>query len=201
MSPGSSSDQLFPGGGVAGGGDGGGFFRGDDRDALAAIRGLMGDESFARMRRSEELSRRPRPLTDAERGTLREAVAPLLRDLAASGMPLPDIREEAHEYRGDEAVCAWIGGPGSTGEGIWVWLDSSPAEQVAGLAEQLQNWAADLLHDAGRSPGWPVCPGHPAAHGLSPEVREGAAVWACPHNGQLIWPIGALAMPGHQPSG
>jgi hypothetical protein len=196
MSPGSSSDQPFPGGRLAGGGDGGGFFRGDDRDALAAIRGLMGDEAFERMRRSGELSRRPRPLTDAECGTLRETVAPLLRDLAASGMPLPDIREEAHEDRGDEAVCAWIQGPGITGEGIWVWLESSPAEQVAGLAEQLQDWVADLLHDASRSPGWPLCPGHPALHRLSPGVQEGFAVWACPQSGQVIWPIGALAIPG-----
>jgi hypothetical protein len=34
-----------------------------------------------------------------------------LRDLAASGLPRPDIGDEAHEDRGDEAVCAWIRGP------------------------------------------------------------------------------------------
>ena len=90
---------------------------------------------------------------------MREAAAPALRDLAASGMSLPDIRDETHEDRESEAVCARIQGPGRTGEGICVSLDCSPAEQVVQLAEQFQNWAADQLHDAGLPPEWPECPG------------------------------------------
>jgi len=138
----------------------------------------------------------PRPLGDTERAVLRRAVAPLLADLAASGMPLPDIREEAHEER-EASVCGWIQGPDGTGEGIWVLLGAPPAEQVAQLAEQFQNWAADLLHDAWRPPEWPACPQHPSApHGLNPQVRDDRAVWACWQSGQVIWPIGELAMPG-----
>jgi hypothetical protein len=174
------------------GGNGGGFFRGDDPQALAALRDTMGDEVFERIQLSRELHKHPRPLTDVERRVLRETVAPLLRDLAASGMSLPDIREEAREDRGDEAVCAWIQGPGVTGEGISIWLDSSSADQVAELAEQIQNWAADKLHDAGHPPEWPRCPEHPTPHRLSPEVRDSFAVWICPESRHVIWAIGGL---------
>jgi hypothetical protein len=106
------------------------------REMQAAMRERMGEERFERWQRSQELSEHPRPLTDMERSVLREAVAPLLADLAASGMSLPDIREEAREESAEASVCAWIQGPGRTGEGISVLLDSSPAEQVAELAEQ-----------------------------------------------------------------
>jgi hypothetical protein len=157
----------------------------------------MGEEAFEHWQRSRELLRHPRPLDDIERAVLRQAVTPLLADLAASGMSLPDIREEAHEERAAASVCAWIQGPGRTGEGISVLLDSSPAGRVAQLAEQFQNWAADQLHDAGRSPEWPACPEHPGPpHRLEPEVRDGAAVWACLESGHVIWAIGALVMPG-----
>jgi len=43
-----------------------------------------------------------------------QTAAPLLRDLAVGGLPQPDIRDEAHEGRGDKFVCAWIQGPGRT---------------------------------------------------------------------------------------
>jgi len=191
------------------GDNGGGFFhvRADDPGALAAareelmapLREMAGEEEFARIQRSRELGEHPRPLTDVERSVLRETAAPLLRDLAATGMSLPDIREEAHEDPGTEAVCAWIQEPGGTGQGICIWLGNPPARQLEQLAEQFQGWAADRLHDAGRSPGWPGCPehpGHPAPHRLEPDVRDGAAVWVCLENGRVIGKIGTLVMPG-----
>ena len=167
------------------------------RDDPAALRAMVGAETFERMQHSRELHRHPRPLTDQECEVVRQAAAPLLRDLAASGLPRPDIRDEAHEDRGDQAVCAWIQGPGRTGEGIWILLGGSPADQVTDLAEQFQNWAADQLYDAGRPPEWPLCPAHPAGpHRLSPEVRDGTAVWVCAGNNQVICEIGAFAGPG-----
>ena len=115
-----------------------------------------------------------------ERAVLRQAVAPLLADLAASGLSVPDVREQAHEEREAPSVCGWIQGPDGTGEGIWVLLDSPAAEQVVQLAEQFQEWAADQLHDAGRSPEWPTCPHHPSPpRRLVPEVRDGRAAWVC----------------------
>src|SRR5262249_15171383 len=99
--------------------NGGFFYRRDDPAAIARLREVMGEEALARWQRSIELSSHPRPLTDPERAVLRQAVAPLLADLPASSMSLPDIREEAHEDR-EAAVCGWIQRPGGTGEGIWV---------------------------------------------------------------------------------
>lgn len=141
-----------------------------------------------------ELSRRPRPLTDEEQAVVRDTASPLLRDLAASGLVLPDIRYEALEDRGSEAVCAWIQGPGYDQTGIWILLRSA-AEQLTELAEQLQNWAADQLHDAGDPPEWPVCPEHPVPHRLNPEVRDGAAVWTCWESGHVVCEIGTLTKP------
>lgn len=190
------------------GDNGGGFFRvrADDPAALAAareelqapLRAMVGEEEFGRIQRSRELREHPRLLTDQERSVLREAAAPLLRDLAATGMSLPDIRDEAHEDGGAGAVCAWIQGPGPTGEGLRIWLDSSPARQVEQLAGQFQSWAADQLHDAGRPPGWPGCPDHehPDPYRLEPDVRDAAAVWVCLGSGQVIAEIGALRRPG-----
>jgi len=170
------------------GNNGGGFFtRGDDE----AVRQSLGEEHYQRMRRTMELMRNPRPLTEADAAVLRAAVAPLLRDLAATGMPLPDIRTEAHEDR-ECAVCGWIAMPGGFGQGVWVLRDHSHAEQVAELAEQFQNWAADYLVEAGHSPDWPACPAHGGDRGLAAEVRDGAAVWVCREDGRVISPIGAL---------
>jgi hypothetical protein len=188
--------------------NGGGFlnFGPDDLGAAGRqqMREVLGEDGFARWQRSRELAENPRPLTDAERAALRLAAAPLLADLAASGMPRPDIRDEAHEEREAPSACGWIAGPGRTGEGISVLLDASPAEQIAQLAEQFQNWAADRLHDAGRSPEWPACPQHATPqhptpqhptppHRLEPEVRDGRAVWTCAQSGAVISPIGELA--------
>jgi len=103
----------------------------DDPDAAereaqfsARLRARAGDEAFARIQRSHALSRNPRPLTGDERAVLRETVAPLLRDLAATRRALPEIREEAHEDYGENAVCAWIQDNGGCGQGIRVWLSA-----------------------------------------------------------------------------
>ena len=84
-------------------------FRGTDP---AALRAMLGAEAFERMQRMRELHRHPRPLTGQEREVVRQAAAPLLRDLAAGGLAPPHIRDEAHEDRADQAVCAWIQGAG-----------------------------------------------------------------------------------------
>lgn len=171
-------------------GNGGGFFRRDDPEAAAFLRQRLGDEAFERWQRDLELSEHPRPLADAERAVLWEALAPVLRDLAATGTSAPVIREEAHE-EGDELVCAWLEGPDGTGQGIRVALYYPPAERLVDLADQVQEWVIEELHAAGKSPVWPPCQRHPN-HPLQPEVRDEAAVWICPGTSQVISAIGAL---------
>jgi hypothetical protein len=174
--------------------NGGGFFRRDDPEAAAFLRRRFGDEAFERWQRDLELSEHPRSLAEAERAVLREAVAPVLRDLAATGTSMPVIREEAHE-EGDGLVCAWLEGVGGTGQGIRVAPYYPPAERLADLADQVQEWVIEELHATGESPVWPPCPRHPN-HPLQSEVRDEMAVWICPRSGQVVSAIGALAAGG-----
>ena len=60
------------------------------------------DVESERRDRSRALSRNPRPLSARQAAILREAVAPLLRDMAATGQTPPEIRAEAHADRGPE---------------------------------------------------------------------------------------------------
>lgn len=174
------------------------IIRPDDPDAAqrlaryeATLRDRMGEEAFERWKRSEALSENPRPLSDPEKRVLRGTLAPLLRDLEATGHSLPDIREEAHEDRGDDGVCAWIQGPGGCGEGLSVEVYLDEPTRLERLAEQLQGWKNDELFDAGRRP-WPQCPDHPGPCALTPDVRDDIAVWYCPENGRVVAEIGSL---------
>jgi hypothetical protein len=170
------------------GNNGGGFFSGRNPEV---IRDMLGEEVYQRVQRTRELLRNPQPLTEADAAMLWAALAPVLRDLTATRMPVPDIRAEAHEDR-PWSVCGWIAQPGGFGQGIWVVRDAPHANQVWELAEQFQNWASDVLVDAGQTPEWPLCPEHNRRHGLMADVRDGAAVWICLHPEHVIAPIGAL---------
>jgi hypothetical protein len=152
----------------------------------------MGDATYERWReRSRVLSLNPRPLNARQAAILREAVGPLLRDMDATGQPLPDIRAEAHADRGAEVVCAWIRGPGGTGRSISVLPPGQRGDQLCDLAEQLQDWARSVQEDPARVP-WPNCPAHPDDHRLEPESTGETAMWWCPLTTRVVAEIGAL---------
>ncbi len=159
----------------------------------ADLRARFGDEVIERIEQTQQLIDNPRPLSDPEKAVLRQALAPVLHDLAATGQTLPDIREEAHDDRGEDAVwtrCA----PGSTtggGEGISVELHGGLADRLSFLTGQLQSWKNDELIDAGRRP-WPACPDHDDCFALSPDTRDVVAVWCCHKTGRVIAEIGKL---------
>jgi len=144
----------------------------------------------------EEAARRPRPLTDAERSVVDAAFAPVLRDLRAVDAIVPEVRYEAWQDRGPESVSAFIAPAGRTvgSLGVWVELAASRSEQVAQLAEQVQEWEVEELCATGRSATWPECPEHPNTHPLEPVVTdEGAAIWRCPRSALAVCAIGELA--------
>jgi hypothetical protein len=163
---------------------------------LAALRERFGDEMVDRLQRNRELMRHPRPLADSERGVIREALAPVLRDLQATGAIVPEVREEARDDRAGEAVAAWVASDDGGGMGVWVSLTGSPAERVAQLAEQLQEWEVEQLCWAGRSATWPECPEHPGSHPLEPAVARDIAVWRCPRSQRVEGTIGVRVRPG-----
>jgi hypothetical protein len=107
---------------------------------------------------------------------------------------LPDIREEAHEDRGEDSVCAWIHQAGGGGQGISVELYCDESARLYFLAEQLESWKNDELIDAGLHP-WPECPDHSAPCALTPDERDKVAVWCCPQTGRVIAEIGSLEQP------
>jgi hypothetical protein len=116
-------------------GSGGGFFDSQE-DLIAAIGRSVGPEAAEAARRSLQLGRNPRPLTDAERADLRATLEPVLHDLRSSGAIMPDIVEEAHHDGGPDCVCAWIQTPGGAGSrGISVLVNLPAPERLAGLAD------------------------------------------------------------------
>jgi hypothetical protein len=179
-----------------GSGGGGSFaiFRGED-EVLSGIRSepQLNEDDLEDLRRSRQLWRHPRPLTGDECRILLEAADPVLCDLAATGMELPDIRPEAREERA-ASVCGFIQESDGSGAGIWVSLPYSLAERVASLAEQIQDWAADRIDDMGLSTQWPGCPEHASdrRERLVPSVQDGSPVWICPKTSRVISVIGKL---------
>lgn len=160
---------------------------------IAAIGAEAGAEAEEAVRRSVELARNPRPLTDDARSQLYANLAPVLRDIRATGAIVPDVREEAHEDLGADMVSAWIQRPdGIVGTGVRVDLALPPEERLADIAEQLQEWEMEELAAVDRPATWPECPEHPGSHPLSPRVQDGAAVWSCPRTGHVEWPIGGV---------
>ena len=147
-------------------------------------------ESVARMRQDRMGNRRP--LSEPGAALLRATAAPLLRDLAAAGEPVPEIKTEACE-EDDWAVYGLLAGPGGSGQRIRVIRDRSPAGQVTDLARQFQEWTDEQFGDQ-----WPVCPEHGLPGQLQADVRDGAAVWICP-DGHVISLVGAL--PQARPEG
>jgi hypothetical protein len=161
---------------------------------LAAIEHEAGADVAEATRRSMELGRNPRPLTDTARGQLEANLAPVLRDMTATQAVVPEIREEAHEDLGPNMVSAWIqGSDGISGSGLRVDMALPAADRLADIAEQLQEWEVEELASAGRSATWPECPEHPNSHPLEPRVQAGAAVWVCPRNGRVEYPVGGVA--------
>jgi hypothetical protein len=186
--------DSFP---VEPGSQGGDFFD-IDEEFIAAVERDIGPEAAEATRRSQQLARNPRPLTDAERVVLRATVEPVLHDLRSCGAIVPDVIEEAHDDTGPDRVAAWIQPPGTGdtrgvgSQGIYVQVDISVPERLANLADQIQEWEVEELSAAGRPATWPECPQHPNTHPLAPDVRGDRAAWLCPRTGQVIAAIGGL---------
>lgn len=172
----------------------GGGFRSRPEDLLAAIGDEAGAEAADAARRSMQRVRRPQPLTGTAGSELQASLAPVLRDISATGAIVPEVREEAHEDLGSDLVSAWLQRPdGVGGSGVRVDLALSPESRLADVAAQLQEWEVEELAAAGRPATWPECPEHPDSHPLAPEVRDGAAVWCCPRSGRAEYPVGGVA--------
>lgn len=122
---------------------------------------------------------------------LRQALEPILRDLKRGGLDEPRI--EDRDWTGDsETTSAMLWGLDGGGSGISVLRSASPAERVADLADQVQEWAIeDQLWRAGAT-NWPRCPAHPNTHPLEAAALNDDAVWVCPVNREVVAHIGEV---------
>lgn len=130
---------------------------------------------------------------------LTEALAPVLRDLESSGGPRPEVRDEKwSDFEGQLTAMLWR--PHS-GQGVSVMAGEPRAEQIAAVADQVQEWVVEALWQDGRPATWPECPEHPDSHPLAARWEDGQAVWACPRTGDQVSRIGDLPALRPQSSG
>jgi len=145
-------------------------------------------------------------------------LGPILRDLAA-GHVAARIRPRDCEGDADgmDGADALVRGPSvqlleaADGSACAVSLlsDTPFAEQLARIADQVQEWAVEVLWAAAEPAVWPHCPDHPDSHPLHALVQhwtdgprhEDAAVWVCPRSGRTVCAIGDLAAVAASPDG
>jgi hypothetical protein len=168
----------------------------DEAVQLAGMREALGDEAVGHYLRTRDRAQRSRPLTAAERADLQAALDPVLRDLAASGAIMPVIQDEGANQEAryeEEFVLVWFRSADGTGAGIYLPPGPPTADQVARVADQVQEWEIEELAAAARPATWPGCPLHPGSHPLAAEVDGDVAVWRCPRGARpVIGAIGAL---------
>jgi hypothetical protein len=116
---------------------------------------------------------------------LARAIQPVLRDAETAGVPVPTVADQE-----------WIDFPDMASAmlpstGVSVALGVPEAEQIAQLADQVQEWIIEELW-GGAPTNWPRCPTHPRSHPLRAAVVGGVATWTCPTDGTDVAPIGSL---------
>ncbi|WP_121191740.1 hypothetical protein [Motilibacter peucedani] len=124
---------------------------------------------------------------------LEAALTVLLRDLSAPGGVVPDVRDVPWQPYPGTASCMLHAADGS-GMGVFIELGRPTAEQVAHLADQVQEWAVEALWTLSASTSWPPCPHHPGSHPLQAEEHDGRAVWCCPVDRHVVTEVGRLGV-------
>jgi hypothetical protein len=126
--------------------------------------------------------------------SLTRALAPVLRDLESTGSVVPAVRDG--NWSGIPGqLTGNVSGPDGFGQGVFVMAGEPVPEQIASVADQVQEWAVEELCSVGRSTNWPPCPQHPATHPLAAVVRGDDAVWICPKTEVVVGQIGRLPAP------
>ncbi|WP_322919440.1 hypothetical protein [Nocardioides renjunii] len=120
---------------------------------------------------------------------LREALEPVLRDLARAGHVAP-VFDSTDWMSDDEYAATMMWSSDGTGSSVSVRRSAPLPERVVQAADRVQEWAIEgELWTAGRT-NWPPCPRHPANHPLEATLVRGNAVWVCPTDEVEIAAIG-----------
>jgi hypothetical protein len=82
--------------------------------------------------------------------------------------------------------------PDNSGSGIYIDISEPLAQQIASLADQLQEPVVEYNPGVGLPAVWPSCPEHPNTHALEATVIDDRAWWKCPRTGTPVAEIGDL---------
>jgi hypothetical protein len=119
-----------------------------------------------------------------------DALGPVLRDLRATGVPEPEIRDE--DWADDpELATAMLCSPDGGCTGARVDRSEPEPHRIAMMADQVQEWVIEELWPTAPT-NWPPCPDHPETHPLTAKVAHGGAMWTCPADGSPFVAVGAL---------
>jgi hypothetical protein len=119
-----------------------------------------------------------------------DALGPVLRDLRATGVPEPEIRDE--DWADDpELATAMLCNASGGCTGVRVDRGEPEPERIAMMADQVQEWVIEELWPTAPT-NWPPCPDHPGTHPLTAKVAKGVAMWTCPGDGSPFVAVGAL---------
>jgi hypothetical protein len=121
---------------------------------------------------------------------IREALAPVLADVRATGAPEPRVVEA--DWDPDLQSTVHLFRPDGTGAGVGVLRTASRANRAVQAADGTQQWVIESLWFAGRPTNWPVCPAHPHTHPMRAVLLRGTPTWQCPEQPAVVVPIGAL---------
>lgn len=123
--------------------------------------------------------------------SLNELLDMVLRDVRNSAGPQPLVEDLAWSRESGQ-MTAFLRNADGTGAGVQVMEGEPEAQQLAELADQVQEWFIEARWAQGLSTSWPDCPHHPGSHPLSAVAREGRAVWTCPVDHSAIADVGGL---------
>ena len=136
---------------------------------------------------------------------LAACLAPVLRDLAAGNVPAPRLQKSSWHVHPD-TLEIMVFAPNGSGQGVSIQRGEPFVDQLARLADQVQEWAVEALWAIGRSAVWPECPEHPNSHPLRVDVSADQtgverAVWRCPKSNVVAFAVGEMpTMPESVPT-
>jgi hypothetical protein len=130
--------------------------------------------------------------------SLTRALAPVLRDLERTGPAVPATVRDGDWSGVDGQLTGTVSGPSGSRWGVYVMAGEPAPEQIASVADQVQEWAVEELWTIGLPTNWPPCPEHPHTHPLAAVVRDGDAVWMCPATEAVVSEIGRLPEPSRR---
>ena len=119
-----------------------------------------------------------------------DALGPVLRDIRATGVPEPEVRDE--DWADDpELATAMLYSADGSGAGVRVDRSEPEPHRIAMMADQVQEWVIEELWPTAPT-NWPPCPDHPDTHPLTAKVAHGYAMWTCPADDSTVVAVGSL---------